>query len=268
MSDLVGNPEDRFSRVAAQMIPRKGDIRREDLKFKLHGDVKQNLYNKHQEEKMGTLRNEEINSEFAANAKGAQEHKHSNWRNFTAKMSNLSEQNSSEYTGIFESVNTLINDKNRGIKATTVTSLVSQEKRQISSGVAFSAYLGHVITNMSIGFTIKCDQVLLNDGNAYSPYTGVFTVPETGVYLLTFTINSAYLDNRLHVKLVSNNMNIVDVIASTKNIDHFVMAGNTAIVRLNSGEKVWMEVYDTANVHLYSLRDYRWVTFSDALLYA
>lgn len=55
-------------------------------------------------------------------------------------------------------------------------------------GVAFSAYLSHDLIHMGIGHTVKCDKVLLNEGNNYSPFTGVFTAPQTGVYLLTFSI--------------------------------------------------------------------------------
>ena len=135
-----------------------------------------------------------------------------------------------------------------------------------NTGVAFSAYLGHVVDNMGIGHTIKCDQILLNDGNVYSPYTGTFTVPKTGVYFLTFNINVAIIDVT-NVKLVVNNRNIVDAIAYVTGTNHHVMGGNSAIIRLNSGDKVWLEIYSNGGAELYSLPDYRWVTFSGFFLY-
>ena len=53
--------------------------------------------------------------------------------------------------------------------------------------VAFSSYLTQYLKNLSIGHVIKFDQILLNDGNGYNKYTGVFTVPTSGVYLLTYS---------------------------------------------------------------------------------
>ena len=60
------------------------------------------------------------------------------------------------------------------------------KKRQISGGVAFSAYLSHNIDNMNVGYKYPCDQVLLNDGNAYSPYSGLLTAPRTGCIFSDF----------------------------------------------------------------------------------
>ena len=133
--------------------------------------------------------------------------------------------------------------------------------------VAFSAYLGHFVEHMGVGHTIKCDQVLLNDGNSYSPFTGAFTAPSSGVYLLTFNI-AVYDENaRTLVKLVMNNSNIVDAAAISVGSSHDVMGGNTAIIRLNQGEAVWLEIYDGINSEARSYPAYRFTTFSGVLLY-
>ena len=141
-------------------------------------------------------------------------------------------------------------------------------KRLINeTGVAFSAYLGHEVTHMGIGHTIKCDQVLINDGNAYSPYTGTFIVPETAVYFLTFHIDASTNGDHTIVKLVVNNRNIVDADAWVTGAVHHVMGGNSAIIRLNSGDKVWLETYTINNVELFGSTTYRFTTFSGYLLY-
>ena len=55
-------------------------------------------------------------------------------------------------------------------------------KRDVATErVAFSTYLDHEIYNMGQGHHIICNQVLLNDGNHYNSFTGIFTVPQTGV---------------------------------------------------------------------------------------
>ena len=139
--------------------------------------------------------------------------------------------------------------------------------RSINTGVAFSAYLSHAVEHMGIGHTIKCDQVLINDGNAYSPFSGTFTVPETAVYFLTFHINAWSSNDETVVRLVVNNRNIVNAVAWVTGTSHHEMAGNSAIIRLNSGEKVWLEIYSNNNVQLYSKPDFRAVTFSGYMVY-
>ena len=67
-----------------------------------------------------------------------------------------------------------------------VKRITTKRQTPIERGIAFSAYLSHNIAHLAPGHTLKCDQIIINDGNAYSQYTGVFTVPQTGVYLLTF----------------------------------------------------------------------------------
>ena len=57
-----------------------------------------------------------------------------------------------------------------------------------TSHIAFSAFLGHNILHAAPGHTIRCDQMILNDGNGYNSHTGIFTVRVTGVYLFTFSI--------------------------------------------------------------------------------
>ena len=255
-----------IARMVDRMTQKKGNIQREDSKIKVQGKTDRNLYTSLLDRE--TRNEEKRNSDSAANILKAQEHKHSDFSNSTAEnLKEMSpEQSSGNYVESSKSINPFIRDKKRSFQ--DIVSLHHKKKGQVSIGIAFSAYLGHIIYNMSIGYTVKCDQVLLNDGNAYSPYTGVFTVPETGVYLLTFSIAAAIVEDKTHVKLVSNNRNIVDAVVWTKVNWHHVMGGNTAIVRLNSGEKLWLEIYDTAGVQLYSRQDYRWVTFSGVLLYS
>ena len=133
--------------------------------------------------------------------------------------------------------------------------------------VAFSAYLSHDIYNMGKGHTIKCDKILLNDGNSYSPFTGVFTAPISGVYLLTFNFDVWNKYTETFVKLVKNNNNIVDAIAFPSAIGHDVMGGNTALIHLNKGEAVWLETYGTNISEVNSRDTYRYTTFSGVLLY-
>ena len=136
----------------------------------------------------------------------------------------------------------------------------------VAEGVAFSAYLDHHIQHMGAGHTIKCNQVLLNDGNYYNSFTGTFTVPQTGVYLLTFSFGIQYTNHWTEVRLVVNNREIVDAVGTVLGTFQRSSSANTAIIRLNQGESVWLE--NIANdSEVISEQGYRWTTFSGVLLY-
>ena len=141
----------------------------------------------------------------------------------------------------------------------------------MSTNIAFSAYLDHNLNHLTSGFLIKCNQALLNVGNAYNTITGIFTVPKTGVYLLTFTISSnnrhGMFETKTYIKLVSNGRNIIDGVSNLSAETSDQMGGNTAIVQLGAGESVWLEVFGGTNGHLQSDGYYRYVSFSGVLLF-
>jgi len=73
--------------------------------------------------------------------------------------------------------------------ATHLTKTRNGNRRATNSmNVAFSALLDHHI-DVGNGAIIKYNFFLTNEGNWYNHYTGMFTVPVTGVYLFTFTLN-------------------------------------------------------------------------------
>ena len=142
-----------------------------------------------------------------------------------------------------------------------------QAKRDIvTEGVAFSAYLDHTIQHIGPGHTIKCNQVLLNDGNHYNTFTGTFTVPQTGVYLLTFSFGVQSTNHWTEVRLVVNNREIVDAVGQVLGTFQRSSSANTAIIRLNQGESVWLESIANDS-EVVSTQGYRWTTFSGVLLY-
>ena len=159
-----------------------------------------------------------------------------------------------------------INKLNVHIPKRKVVAETRMTKRQVTGEIAFSAYLGHDILHLAKGHTIKCDQIIINDGNAYSKFTGVFTVPTTGVYLLTFTFDVRDNNRYEGIKLLVDNRNIVDGIAEGISGKH-AMGGNTAIVNLTQGEKVWLESYYSTDGEVLSSTTSKMTTFSGVLLY-
>ena len=153
-------------------------------------------------------------------------------------------------------------------KVTSYISYISgaQKRAAGAGGIAFSAYLGRIVSHVMTGNTVKCDQIILNDGNAYNGHTGIFTVPETGVYLLTFTIATSALDHWIVVAMKVDGRIIVEAGLDTKYAAHMEMGSNTVIVRLNYGESVWLEVTDCNDGNLFG-NPRRETTFSGVFLY-
>ena len=159
--------------------------------------------------------------------------------------------------------------KNLTLSKTAVSDYKRSQPRAIAgTGVAFSAYIGnaHIRNHLVAGHTLKCDQVIFNDGNHYNAFTGIFTVPRTAVYLLTYSVATAFQNKYLWVKLVVDNRMIVLSGTDAQYNDHTENGGNTAILRLNQGQSVWLEVAKCANNAEVWMVDHT-TTFSGVLLY-
>ncbi|XP_053400811.1 uncharacterized protein LOC128557456 [Mercenaria mercenaria] len=135
--------------------------------------------------------------------------------------------------------------------------------RRPTGSIAFSAYLSHNIDHLSPGHTIKLDKVLLNDGNAYNPYTGTFTVPVSGVYMFSFHIDAF---RPVHVRMLIDGRNTIDGVSSPGQV-HEMMGGNIVIVRVRHGQVIALEEYYDSDGLLASADDFRFVTLSGILLY-
>ena len=135
------------------------------------------------------------------------------------------------------------------------------QKRSVTH-VAFSTYLSHSLSQLSIGHMIKLDQISLNDGNGYNKYTGVFSVPASGVYLLTYSIETLTPNHYLEVELVVDNQNMGTSLAKQSK-----SASKTIITRLTAGQSVWLETAYYANAGIASDNNNKFTTFSGVLLY-
>ena len=131
--------------------------------------------------------------------------------------------------------------------------------------IAFSAYLDNIYRQLSTGHVIKCNRALANSGNHYNAYTGVFSVPTSGFYFLTFFINGWGKAHQTYVSMVVNKRNIVDAVSIPTHMDQ--MGGNAAIIHSNAGESVWLEVFGTSTGQAVSDETYRYVTFSGIFLF-
>lgn len=172
-----------------------------------------------------------------------------------SKMTGSQDNDNQEGSDGHEEANTLDeeNGKIRSLKANiNEIPALSLRLRQISQKgpVAFSAYLDHNLEHVGEGQTIKFNQILINDGNGYNRYTGVFTAPELGVYFFTFTIHNQ--EHQTNARLVKDSQNIIGSVVYTKETTENNMSTNSAVINVEAGQAVWVEQL-TSNTELISV---------------
>ncbi|XP_052280410.1 thrombospondin-2-like isoform X1 [Dreissena polymorpha] len=106
--------------------------------------------------------------------------------------------------------------------------------------VAFSVYLQQSVYKMSSNQTIKFEVVVINDGNAYNHSTGIFTVPVSGVYMLTASLESLN-SHRQWFNIVADGQILSTIVYFPANDQH-ATGTNVVIVRLNKMQRIWVAV--------------------------
>jgi hypothetical protein len=137
--------------------------------------------------------------------------------------------------------------------------------------VAFKVHFsssGNIIQTPIGGYPFKFDSVIFNDGQAYSPQTGVFTTPVSGVYTFAIQIFNTAAQRQLLDIMVNGN------IASRMGMDTHVTGGDpqdsgmtAVIIKLVQGDRVWVQQADGYNAQLTIFATIH-TFFDGALLYA
>ncbi|XP_042368448.1 cerebellin-2-like [Plectropomus leopardus] len=130
--------------------------------------------------------------------------------------------------------------------------------------VIFSAATGggdRIIGPFNTNITLIYRTVITNIGNAYSPYTGIFTAPVAGVYYFTiFYHANGHQPGMLF--LFKNNHPMVMTDDHRCDYDTADNGGNAAFLQLQPGDQVY--VLMRAHTHVYG-SDYH-TTFSGSLV--
>ena len=113
--------------------------------------------------------------------------------------------------------------------------------------MAFYAYISKDFTHVGNGHVFVFDTVVTNSGNAYNKYSGIFTVPSSGLYAFSYSIAVAGYHmsgdhdsnfGEISVQLVRNGSPCGSIAADTEAISDDEMATGFAILSLDAGDIV------------------------------
>ncbi|XP_063421001.1 uncharacterized protein LOC134706203 [Mytilus trossulus] len=135
-----------------------------------------------------------------------------------------------------------------------------------SGGIAFSVYLDHDV-NSGAQQVLKYNKIITNEGNGYNVNTGSFTCPESGMYLLYFSIGERgdTIPRGAYIYLKVNSVNVIDAVVDSYHNTQDLQGGNTVIIRLKAGDVVFTEV--DVGGHSEGSTGLRLTSFSGVLLY-
>lgn len=125
---------------------------------------------------------------------------------------------------------------------TTCNQLLFAHSVSLEHRVAFRAQFsaGTLIAPTSGAY--KFDQVIFNDGKAYDPISGIFTVPYQGVYLFAFQIFTHAAERPLIDIKVNGNI-VTRMSNATAQANPEESAVTSVLVKLLQGDRVWVEAY-------------------------
>ena len=140
------------------------------------------------------------------------------------------------------------------------TQLVNKMER---GKVAFSASIVSRTEMLPIGSTVVFDDVLFQEGNGYNSKDGVFTCPETGVYMFSVVIDNGQNGEVVAAQLLVDSAWKSYVVSEERNEHQEDQASNLVIFNVYEGQRVWVETFCYTNV---VIREH-FSTFSGVLLY-
>lgn len=122
---------------------------------------------------------------------------------------------------------------------------------------AFSAYISIYRTNTGKDQTIKFDTIVTNIGNHYNHYSGIFSAPQHGVYVFTWTLH-CWGGGYLYTHLVVNSR--VVGATDTDALGAIGVRSTTGIVvvEVNQGDIAFVRTHPSnGHYDLYSNPDWR-----------
>ena len=206
----------------------------------------------------------DCNTNVIKNETRSKEHENSK-TDFVLRLGN---QNKTTHTIVDKHRSIIKNIPLTNLATNATKSRIGNRRATAAGNIAFSAFLDHDTAIGNAG-VVKYNVLLSNDGNGYNTFTGVFTVPVTGVYFFTFTLN---INNKFaSARLVKDGQTLAATVAES--IDsgsshRHESSSNTVIVHATAGQSVWVESFYYGSSTLWSGSSYPVNTFSGFLLFS
>ncbi|XP_062596428.1 uncharacterized protein LOC134257863 [Saccostrea cucullata] len=149
-----------------------------------------------------------------------------------SKIQRIKEKNSPSVANI---------NKKRLLSPVTTTPYPSY----MSNPIAFYAYMSKNTPTVTIQHPLSFDVVKTNFGNGYHSTTGVFMVPESGVYVFTWTIRIG--DNNHHSTQLMVNTDELGIIYSHVASDSDVGGTGIVVAHVDKGDDVYVRTHASWN---------------------
>ncbi|KAG9348288.1 hypothetical protein JZ751_002023 [Albula glossodonta] len=94
--------------------------------------------------------------------------------------------------------------------------------------------------------------VLVNEGDGYSPNNGIFTCPRSGFY--HFDVHASTY-GRAQFMLYKNGQNVVSAYHTTLSDRRSQMASIGSVIQLSEGDKVWVELWGCGRNDIFATVD-------------
>ncbi|CAC5424158.1 unnamed protein product [Mytilus coruscus] len=121
--------------------------------------------------------------------------------------------------------------------SSNITALQVEERR-----IAFHARMSTDKTHLASYATVKFETIVTNEGQAYSPVTGVFTCPQDGTYSFSWTLITL-AGNECNTEFVVNGTGIVYVHDEANSSNNHKSSSQSAVVQLKKGNKTWIRAH-------------------------
>ena len=133
-----------------------------------------------------------------------------------------------------------------------------------NSHVMFYAVIRDKHLTLNVDAILVFETVIVNEGEHYDPYDGVFVAPQKGVYLFSWTV-SGYSDKYIVAELVVE-QNIISS-AGEKNAGGFLSGSMTALCKMEKGDHAWIRTTGASSSHvLHSADNYPQPSFLGLLI--
>lgn len=108
--------------------------------------------------------------------------------------------------------------------------------------VAFYAFLTKSLQEPSTNHVLVYDNVVTNIGGHYNKYSGVFTAPQSGTYVFTFTVY-CNAGGGVSLELILNSYVFDGVLCNAEGADWHRTASSTAVKQINQGDTIFIRTH-------------------------